>query len=299
VESSRAGQPHDRRTALRLCAELVTPWWHGGHFAEARDWLERAVALGGSEDAIDVGRCLVGLARIYRVQDDLLTARARAAEGVSLLRGLEEPVWLCRALLELGHCDEESGDFPAARLAIGEATALSRALRHEPRILSESLTALARVEAHAHNFTQSSDLDSAATAIASEAAGLANPSLTTRHNAAWILERMGRLEEARQQILELIPDVIRLGYPELLLSVAENYATVLAELGHSQEAARLLGAVDAMRERLGAPRHRGRVVEHDALVARARAAVPATWDREYLAGRSMAVEEILSTLEYG
>ena len=77
--------------------------------------------------------------------------------------------------------------------------------------------------------------------------------------------------------------------------LAEDYGAVLADLGRSEHAARLLGAADAMRERHAHPRNPGQVAEIEEPFAKARTALgEESWRREYQRGHEMAIEEALT-----
>ncbi len=94
-----------------------------------------------------------------------------------------------------------------------------------------------------------------------------------------------------------IPQLLRLASPELLSVLAEDYGAVLAELDHHQSAARLLGAADAMRARLGTPRQPGQEADIAEPFAKARAALPAQdWDEHYQHGYTMTIEDLLTEL---
>ncbi|HSS68489.1 MAG TPA: hypothetical protein VLK34_08050, partial [Nocardioidaceae bacterium] len=80
-----------------------------------------------------------------------------------------------------------------------------------------------------------------------------------------------------------------------MMFVAEDYAAILAELGHSRSAARLLGAADALHERSGIPRLAHQEAEIAGAIAKARAMVSATdWKQAYESGRDTPVYDVIA-----
>ena len=80
------------------------------------------------------------------------------------------------------------------------------------------------------------------------------PSLIYQHNLACTLRLVGRVKESAQLMSSLVPEALKMRDPAHLIVLAEDYAAVLAELGDHRRAARLLGASDALRDRLQSPR---------------------------------------------
>ena len=106
---------------------------------------------------------------------------------------------------------------------------------------------------------------------------------------------MGRLSEAHEQMRRYLPAFLRLANQEYLIYAAETYASLLAATGTPAHAARLLGAADATRERIGLPRLPRLESELQEDLATARAALPNDrWDSEYQLGRGLTVEEALT-----
>jgi hypothetical protein len=115
-----------------------------------------------------------------------------------------------------------------------------------------------------------------------------------RHSHACYLRLVGRADDARRQMQELIPDVLRLADASILPVLAEDYGAVMAELGHHEVAAILLGAADMARERDGAPREPPQQAQIEQPYARARSSLAGIWDDQYQLGRRLSIEEALS-----
>jgi hypothetical protein len=79
------------------------------------------------------------------------------------------------------------------------------------------------------------------------------------------------------------------------MSLAGTYARVLADLGEHRDAVFMLGAADAMRERLDHPRSATQTAEIAAPINKTRVALSREeWDAVYSAGRDTSIEDALS-----
>lgn len=300
--SDTTGPPAQERVllALHLCLGSGQWWQDGGYYAEARQWLQRAVALAGEQDSPELARCLTWLANVFGIQGDFGHAHDAATRSVAMWRrladkGLGDNERLSYALKELGSCELNMGDVKAARQALEESATVAGQVSNNAA-MADALRVMSFVESSEHNFERAVQLSEAAIAIYFEL-GDEYGAMTLRHSHACYLRLMGRLEDAHRQMQELIPDVLRLAAPAILLVVAEDYGAAMAELGHHQTAAQLLGAADAARERNGAPREPPQQAQIEEPFALARAALAAeTWDHHYHLGHNMTVEDALSFL---
>lgn len=73
------------------------------------------------------------------------------------------------------------------------------------------------------------------------------------HNRASAYHLLGRTAEAEQEFRRLFPGTLALRDPSEELSFGEDYAACLVDLGRAADAALVLAAARAMRERLGMP----------------------------------------------
>jgi hypothetical protein len=180
----------------------------------------------------------------------------------------------------------------AAREAFEESVILARQ-SEETYALTRALGNLALLEHHQHNFERSLELmDTTVELLLTLGDDLGV--LQARHNMACTLRQMGRLEDAYQEMHQQIPDALKFGDAEMLMVLAEDYAALLAQLGSQRHAIRLLGAVDAMRERSGALRDSAQEQEVSEPFRAARASLgDQAWMREYEAGTKRAVEVAL------
>ncbi len=284
----------DRLTlGLRLSSNMGQLWDDGGYWAEALQWLERAVKAAGDQPNLELARCLTNLANVLMSQGELDRARDMATRSAGMyqrLGGHPRQVW---ALNAQGNCELELGNNRAARQAYEQALTIARSKdqRFEQALLSMNL---AGVEAHEGNYERALEL-SQASIDAFTAVGDELSTLDSRLSRAYFLLRIGRLSQAEEQMRRHLPVFLRLAPPEYVVDAAETYASLLAATGNHEHAAQLLGAADATRERIGVPRFPRNEAELQEDLATARAALPKDrWDSEYQLGRNMTVEDALT-----
>ena len=277
---------------LRLCTALALLWHVGGYFSERRRWLELAVERAGAEDRPELARCLTLLAATLRVAGDLDHAHEHAIASVDMWRRLEDNGTLAMALTELADVEAERGELAAARSLYDEAVGVARESgdRAQLRVVLGEYAILETSEGHPE---RSLELDAEALAIARE---LHDPigALTAEHNMACTLREMGRVDDAYQQMRNLVPRGLEVAGPGALTALAEDYAAILVEVGDHASAVRLLGAADCMRERLGSPRHPMQAAEIAGPMAKAREALDEqAWAAAYREGRGSTLEDAL------
>ena len=118
-----------------------------------------------------------------------------------------------------------------------------------------------------------------------------------RHNAACSLREMGRPEEAREEMFALFPRVVATRMPEAVCVVAEDYASVMSDLGRFEETMLLIGAARAMRERIGVPMDPPQAAELEEPLSRAKEAMGDRWLEVERRGRQLTVEQAMQETE--
>jgi predicted ATPase/class 3 adenylate cyclase len=300
LSSTEAALPPTRvRLGLALCLGSCGWWVDGGYYAEGRRWLERAIACAGDQQSPELARCLTDLTNVLGIQGSFPEAHETARRSVAMWRALAEDGRgdndrLSAALKALGSCELNLGNAPAARQALQESMAVA-GRRSDKAAVADALRVLAFVEASDQNFERAVELAEEAIALYVEL-GDEYTAMRLRHSHACYLRLIGRADDARRQMQELIPDVLRLADASALLVLTEDYGAVLAVLGEYRTAAMLLGAADTARERTGAPREPPQQAQIEAPYTLARSSLAAAWDTQYALGRSMNIEDALSSL---
>jgi hypothetical protein len=171
-----------------------------------------------------------------------------------------------------------------------EAVEVARRSIDTPHRIVDSLAVFEGIEHHRH---RALELHEEAIALA-HAAGDLRAARSYQHNRACELRLMGRVGEARDEMITLMPAMIRDMIPSELITLAEDYGAVLAELGHHRDAVQLLGAADVLRERHGYPRDSWQEIEiHDALAGSEKGLSRQDWDDSYQAGRTSDIRALL------
>ncbi len=275
---------------VRLCARLASFWDGQGYFAEGRTWLELAVErAAGAEDAA-LARCLQALASNLIITGDLEGAREAARSSVQMCRRVGSRGTLAMALAELGRIQSECGDLTGARPLYEEAIDVGADLSTMPTLMMD----LAIIEAIEENYERSVQLNEEALRVAT-AAGQVLTSLMAEHNLACTLRLMGRVEEAEERMRGVTPRAVELYAADNLTALVEDFAAVVADLGHHDLAARMAGAADAVRRRSGAASAQTQQSEIAEPLERARLVLgPAAWDVAFRAGQELALPDVLA-----
>jgi predicted ATPase/class 3 adenylate cyclase len=285
--------PEQVAVGLRLCAHMERFWSDSGYSHEGLRWLQRAIDLAPEENNLDLAICLHGLAALATDRGDQRLALDSIRASVAMRQQLGGDPQLAAALRSLGWAEMEHGNLQASRRALDEAIAAAEQV-DDQRQVAIALCVLADVEAYSRNFERAIELYDAAQEL-SEQLHDDYAALTTQHNRACTRREMGRAADAERDFAALIPHALRIYNPSGLVTVAEDYAAVLAELGQHQQAIRLLGAADAMRERNATPRPPSQEAEIADPLSKAKIAFGADpWQREYRHGLNLTVADALT-----
>jgi predicted ATPase/class 3 adenylate cyclase len=290
ASATDGGGATDVRLGPRLCAALAGFWTASGYFAEMRRWLERAIEFRSDQHSPELARCLTELAFNVNGGGDHDKASEYASASVAMWRRLADSSGLPRALGIYGEVEVERGHPDAARELHEEALRLAQDAGDSSAILvaTGELASLAFLE---QDYERAVDLYRQAIAIARER-GDPVQIVINQHNLACAFHKMGEFTEAANRMLAQVTEILRLRQPGMLIIFAEDLAATLAELGAHHDAVRLLGATDAMRDRVNMPRPPSQQAFIGEPVAVTRDALRSEeWNASYQAGRSMDLED--------
>jgi predicted ATPase/class 3 adenylate cyclase len=280
---------------LRLCVALGMYWQTGGYLVEARGWLERAVESAGGADSPELADSLRRLANILRFQGDVGRARTFATASVSMCRRLDDPVGLALSLIFLAAVESYAAPTGTTRRLYEEALTLARQTDHR-FVLGFVLSDFSEFETAEHNYDAALELADEALLLSREH-GSPHDLWLSEHAVARTLRHMGRLDEARDRMVALIPSCLAINNSVALTAFADDYGALLVDLGDLPRAVSLLAAADERRERLGTPRDGIEITNHADTVAKARRGMSVDeWEVAYQAGRSTTVEDALRDL---
>jgi predicted ATPase len=282
------------QVGVQLCANLCWLWRNGGYLAEGRRWCESAIARAGDRPSVELATCLHWLADILALQGQAKRACTVAAQGLAIARTLAAHEVIMGGLGALSFAQTLVGDFDGAERHLDEALSLARMTGHRHR---EAMTLgdLAVLAGRQRDYLAAERLARKALAISKE---IGDTWGTAVHcaNIANTYVLSDRVEDAHAQMRASLELALSLRDPHFTATFAETYVHVLAKEEDPVSAARLLGAVNAMRERDGVPS-----TEHDeeltAALAAAQTLIPAEeWERHYQQGHGEPVELVLREL---
>ncbi len=291
-----ATDPRRGAEALRFADALFWFWygagrWLGtGQFTEARRYTAAALQAATQADAALRIRGLLAAGLGAQPQGDYEEARAYFAEGVALARTLRDPGLLAFTLSKLGAAQLMLGDRDAAWASSEEAYALVREL---PRSALYGFvgfwriwTAVERGDLATARFTAESYLRVARESDHRVMIGHSYASLGR------VALAEGKADEAHAHYLDGLRTHQEIGDGWGLGLDLEGLSAVAALRGRHADAVRLMGAGDALRDRVAVVLPATDIAPRGARLARARARLgAAAADRAYAEGRALTLEQ--------
>ena len=285
------------RTAARAMALLAAGamTMYQGDLPQAQLLLEESIAIGrevGRAAKRTLALALALLAYGALLQGNLGAARELAEEGVRLFREVGEAWGTALALNHLGRATLELGDPVAARPLLEESAALFRAGNMQR--LAMPLNTLGRVALRQGD-------DTGARAYCEEALAVARATgdelfiaeaLAQLGTVALHVGDSGQATALYQQSLTLI---WTRGYRECIAEDLAGLAATASLLGQPERAARLFGAVEALREVSGIRLSPLPRADYDRAVEGIRAHLDeATFAQAWEKGRAMPLEQAIA-----
>jgi tetratricopeptide (TPR) repeat protein len=228
-----------------------------GEYDDARNWGDSALVLGRNGSLLRRADLMLHLSEIHRVTGRRDRSAELVHEAVDLLRLHElspedvdalAPV-TCHAFFCLGALAYWEGRPGDAR------PLLSHAWSHG----GDSVPHLWSIVNHALVVGDDGDheaalaFENAAIEMADRLGdGLAISGV--RSNRACTLRHLGRYDEAYDEFVDLLPEVLADDIPDVVLTSCEDFACVLFDLRRDRDGALLVGATLAEREAAGVPR---------------------------------------------
>jgi predicted ATPase len=282
----------------RLVGRLCRP---RGYYTEGRRWCERALAATTLREDVSVAAVEIELASILGTcgEREAAVPILEHADGVLAStvpdeRVNEDTLERLRSVLLIGQAmaAHTMGQTEKARELYEKGLATFRDPLRRGHLLHNYAAMIGATEGPAMALEYERQ-----TAELFRQAGDENSWVFASHNAACSLRELGRPEEARQEMAALFPRVVATRIPEALFVVAEDYASVMSDLGRFAETALLIGAATAMRERIGVPVDPPQELELEEPVGRARAALGDEWHTWVERGRGLSVEQAVQETE--
>ena len=280
-------------TGLRLVQTLALFWYRHGYPAEGRRWLERAIELAAEDGGAPLAQLAHWLGVLLQQQGEPRAALRLLERSLAIWRDLGDRDQQARELNSLGITHHHLDDFDTARSLLEQSAAISRDIGSDFRIAA-ALTNLGQLESDAGNFDRATQVLQEALAIDRKQGDMLGVALD-QQSLAGVALRAGRAREARDLLAGMAGYVVSCGDPELLATTLEMCAANAAQLGEAPRAARLTGAVEAIRHKTGIPIKQPELLER--FLAPARAAIaPEEWDAELAAGRALSQQQAAALL---
>jgi predicted ATPase/DNA-binding CsgD family transcriptional regulator len=294
-------QPGARlRTAARasvLTAAGAMAYFQGD-FSEARRLLEESVSIGrevGAEGKRDLAHALLFLANMALLQGNPGDTRELAGESLQVYQEMGEAWGIAMALCYLGRAMGELGDLVTARSLLEESTAQVRMVGDRLR-LALPLNALGLVALEQGDYAAARARFEEALAVARETEDEQYSADALAHLGTVAL-RMGEYHESfsfYRQSLALINREQGTRGDSLIEDLA-GLAAVASLSGQLERAARLLGAVEALREARGVELPALRRAEYERTVEGIRAQLDeATFAAAWKEGRAMELSQAIA-----
>ena len=237
--------------ALQIAACIATFWMTRGHLAEGFDWLQRSLQQAqGADSALRI-RALMSAGNIAYERGDYEGARPLYTEALALRREIGDGRGVASCLNGLGNLAYETGDFRQAKHLLEEARdgfEQHDDLRGKAAALSNLANVLGhQAPGHEGDFARAYACHQEALGLFRAFADLPNIALTL-NNMAYKLLNSADFAQARP----LLEESLRIGrILESAESVARSvmgFVMLAANQDENERAARLLGAVHALRE---------------------------------------------------
>ncbi|HEV2918650.1 MAG TPA: tetratricopeptide repeat protein, partial [Actinomycetota bacterium] len=225
-------------------------WQQRGHLTEGRRWLEEVLAMPSGQGPTPArAKALTGAGGIAWWQEDMAAAQVFYEEALAIERELGDPAGIAEALYNQGFILGARGDFDAAVRLFEESLELFRGAGDE--------TGMARAEwMIVIRDLIAGDLDGTV-ARAEEAVATWRRVGDRFHlgdGLVWLAvlyARAGRRADARRTILQALELVREIDSPMGVVSVILGLAYVARWEEHHEDAMRLIGAAESLRERVG------------------------------------------------
>jgi tetratricopeptide (TPR) repeat protein len=282
------------REALRLGAALSRFWRTRGHYAEGREWLERALATPGAAEPTPVrAKALYEVGLLAFRQGDQEDSRAFNEEALEVSRKVGDPRGEADALVGLARVAFREGDHETVRARAEEAVSVSRGLE-DPDAMFGPLHLLAAGTRQAGDYVRARALYEESLALSRELGDERGAAMELLNLAA-VEKHLGNLSRAGDLLRESIPQMRTVGDDGLTVAGLVVMAGVLAEGTEPARGARLLGAVDALMEASEQVLDPDDQAEYKEAVASARAGLgDAEFEAARREGKTMSLESAVA-----
>ncbi|MBA3552995.1 MAG: AAA family ATPase [Actinobacteria bacterium] len=273
-------------------------WQQRGHLAEGRRWFEEILAMPSGQGRTPArAKALSGAGGIAWWQNDMDAVRSSYDEALAIERGLGDPARIAEALYNEAFILGASGDVESGARLLDESLELFRRAGDEPGV-ARALVMLVVRDTMAGDWEPAIVRIEEAVAIWRRVGGR----LHLAFDLIWLAFAYGRVDrrsDARSAALEALDLFREVDNPTGIALALLDLVFLATWEGRHEDAIRLGGALEALRERTGGgpPPGFGGLLEGDP-VAEARANLPEHAARRvWEEGHAMSLEDAITLAE--
>jgi predicted ATPase/DNA-binding SARP family transcriptional activator len=278
---------------LRLAAALWEFWWVRGYLAEGRGWLHEALTRGRSAAPELRARALHAAGSLATRQGDYEAAPALFEESLAIWEELDDAAGTARSLLSMGTVAAEQGDQEQA-IELSERAAELYDESGDQRGHALAISNIGGIALERGEYAK-------AASLSEQAYGLFE-TLEDSEGMAFVLVNQGFAalsQDQHDRAIELLRQALRrlaeLEFRDVIGYCFEGLAAVLAFTKRPEEAARLLGAAEALRESLGVGLAPAEQTTHDETVEAVRGALDEErFTGAWRQGREMPLDDAIA-----
>jgi predicted ATPase/DNA-binding SARP family transcriptional activator len=278
---------------LRLAAALWEFWWVRGYLAEGRGWLHEALTRGRSASPELRARALHAAGSLATRQGDYEAAAALFEESLAIWEELNDAAGTARSLLSMGTVAAEQGDQERA-IELSERAAELYDESGDQRGHALAISNLGGIALERGEYAKAASLSELAYGLfetLEDSEGMAF-ALVNQGFAALSQRQHDRAIELLRQALRRLAE---LEFRDVIGYCFEGLAAVLAFTERAEEAARLLGAAEAVRESLGVGLAPAEQTTHDETVEAVRGALDEErFTGAWRQGREMLLDDAIA-----
>jgi predicted ATPase/class 3 adenylate cyclase len=289
-----AGDDDRLGLGLQMTSELGRFWSSVGRLPDSLYWLRAAVDRAGDRADPLLATCLAVLSNALRFHGEHDAALEPARRCLEILQALEPPQPdLPYALRTLAAWALDRDHPGQSRDLLKEGVSVCRATGNRYQ-LHRSLAELGTTLGIMGDLAGARAVEEEALLIARD---LGDPLsvLYCQQNLSCTIRLLGDPQAAEAMMRTVLPAALALLGEFELVSMCEDYAAMLAELGRDRTAAKLLGAADTAAEEAEMPRAVIQVSEIGPAIDRLRSRMPTDeWAAAYNEGRRLRVPDALA-----
>lgn len=249
----------ERGPAADLCAlvaSLALYWLAFGYPPEAATWLERALSKRDAASPADQGVLLTHFGELLMLRSDLTRAETVFADGLALLRSLDDPFDLALILISSGATRNFGGQYSEAEPVLEEALAVATTIPDSTLRAALAGRALANLSVTARGqgkFALAVEWSEAALRWY-DGHGFELAETRVLFDLASIAEDQGDHERVVDLSLRCLTRTGERGDMRLVAEALKGIASAATAWGDNRSALLLFGAVEALREHVGLAR---------------------------------------------